>query len=202
MDNYKRTGLMGAAAAALAVLSAAALTGCGTQQAEEPPEYESAVFTDSTAPAWESVPNTASGVTFMYRVRTTDIGDMLEVEMSAESGGFIAVGFDPTFRMQEADIIIGYVEDGTVWVRDDFGASSTSHRADIADEGSSDIYNVTGSETGGETTISFTKPLNSGDSRDRVLTRGQSYPVIFSRGTTDNFTIQHTARGSETITVP
>lgn len=123
-------------------------------------------------------------------------GEMLRATIAAPTTGWIAVGFDPTSMMKDANIIIGYVTDGKTSIRDDFGSALTSHLPDEKSGGSVDITDPTGKEEDGATELSFTIPLNSGDSRDRVLVSGKEYRVILARGPdgSDDFDAYHAER--------
>ena len=57
-------------------------------------------------------------------------GTLLTVSISAPTTGWVAVGFDPSAAMKDANIIIAYVADGEVFLRDDWGSGHTSHEAD------------------------------------------------------------------------
>ena len=101
--------------------------------------------------------------------------------------------------MLDANIIIGYVDQTGVYVRDDFGDSAYSHASDISSGGTDNITNITGSEEEGVTEINFSIPLDSGDTFDRVLTQGNVYPVILAYGSNDDFDSIHTVRTSVVI---
>ncbi len=142
---------------------------------------------------------TYTDVTFQWKV----VGVDLEVILSAPTAGWVAVGFDPTTRMKDANIIIGYVSGGVATVRDDYAHLATDHQADTA-AGAGGVDNLTavsGTESGGVTEIRFTIPLNSGDIRDRPLTQGNPHKVILAYGAKDNFVLKHAKRGSMTITL-
>lgn len=128
-------------------------------------------------------------------------GSSLNVTLSAPTTGWVAAGFDPTSRMQNANIIIGYVESGSVYVRDDFGTGIASHASDESLGGVDNVTNVSGSEAGGVTEISFTIPLDSGDGYDRVLQAGNAYPVLLAHGLdgSDEFSAYHAVRTSVEI---
>ncbi len=148
-----------------------------------------AVFSGKAlAQDWQEL--NVSGFTLRWAtVSTTE----LSVELSAPTTGWIAVGFDPTQAMQNANILIGYVASGVPEIRDDFGIALTSHAADTTLGGTNDFAIDGGSESGGTTEIQFTIPLNSGDQYDRVLEPGNTYTVILARGFdgADNFTSPH-----------
>lgn len=112
---------------------------------------------------------------------TTD-GETLSVEISAPTTGWVAVGFDPSAAMKDANIVIGYVADGQVHLRDDWGSGHTSHEPDVDLGGSDDITGVSGSEEDGVTSISFTIPLDSGTPGDKALVPGSVFNILMAYG--------------------
>ncbi|MBD3285580.1 PKD domain-containing protein [candidate division WOR-3 bacterium] len=135
--------------------------------------------------------------TFKWRTR----GEVIDVILSAPTTGWVAVGFDPTTAMKDANYIIGYVDGEKVTIIDEFGDGNFSHTPDTDLEGADDVANADGSEADGSTTISFTIPLDSGDDNDKVLAVGQTYKVIFAYGPdgADDFTTKHASRASADI---
>ncbi|MDP8267444.1 MAG: DOMON domain-containing protein [Candidatus Tenebribacter davisii] len=132
---------------------------------------------------------TVEGIELQWR--TDD--EFLYVNVSAPTTGWVAVGFDPTNQMADANIIIGYVNDGgEVIIRDDFGTSGTSHASDESLGGMDDIADHYGMEENGTTMLHFRIPLNSGDMYDKVLVPGNNYNIILAYGSADNFTGFHT----------
>jgi hypothetical protein len=128
-------------------------------------------------------------------------GANLNVKLSAPVEGWVAVGFAPTNKMKDANIIIGYVENGNVVIEDHFGNSPISHKSDVSADGKDNLTSISGTEKNGVTEISFTIPLNSGDPNDRVLVPGESYKVIFASYSKDKITIKHSSRTSTNITL-
>ena len=135
----------------------------------------------------------AAGVDVQWRVE----GENITVQMTAPTTGWVAVGFDPSRMMADANMIIGYVSNGELMIADDYGTGNTSHGRDTANGGSDDIIDAEGSEENGQTQITFTIPLDSGDATDRPLAEGNSYKVIVAYGPKgeDNFDAYHAARG-------
>ena len=131
-------------------------------------------------------------------------GDMLAVEVSATTTGWVAVGFDPTQAMQNANIIIGFVDGSSAYIRDDFGTHPTSHQADTLLGGTHNLTIDGGTESGGVTEIQFTIPLNSGDSYDKPLVIGNTYPILLAKGENgmDDFTSYHAAYATASIEIP
>ncbi len=130
-------------------------------------------------------------------------GDSLYCKAEAPTTGWVAIGFDPDRMMKGANIIIGYIKGGTVEIEDHFGTAITSHKGDTDIGGSRDLTVKGGTERNGTTTLEFTIPLNSGDSKDKVLRKGEEYKIIlaYGRNNADDYGSIHRKRTSVTITL-
>ena len=117
-------------------------------------------------------------------------GEYLDIKISAECKGWIAIGIDPESAMKGADFILGYVKDGKVYTSDEYGISRTSHKSDKSLGGNDDIKNATGKEDNGVTEISFSIPLNSKDKYDGKISKG-SHEILLACSNSDNFTSKH-----------
>jgi hypothetical protein len=140
-----------------------------------------------------------AGVTFAW---TTD-AEFLYGAMWAQTGGWVAVGFDPDNRMQGANYVFGFVKDGEVAIVDMFGtrpAGPDSHPPDDTLGGADDIEAFGGSEKDGVTLIEFKIPRETGDDNDKPLASG-AYVLLAAYGSTDDFTMRHTNRGIGEITI-
>ncbi|MBD3370896.1 hypothetical protein GF402_11125 [Candidatus Fermentibacteria bacterium] len=151
---------------------------------------------DSTGPSeneegWNQY--SVDDVTFEWMV--DDSLAELNSRITAPTSGWVAVGFDPTSFMSEANLIIGYVSAGSTSIRDDFGTGQTSHDADTTLGGTHDIVLVKGSEGSDpiQTQIEFRIPMDSGDDYDKALVEGTTYAVIFAYGSNgaDDFSSGH-----------
>lgn len=131
------------------------------------------------------------GMTVTWKVMDTNIA----FTVTAPTTGWIAIGFDPTSVMKDANIIMGYVSEDTVTITDEYGNSSFTHQVDTLGEGTDNLSEKSGSESDGSTTISFTMPLNSGDSRDKALVVGQDHTFLLAYGQTDDTTEKHQSVG-------
>ena len=156
------------------------MTGCGDdatgpQQGEG---GESTYTVDDFTFAWQQDP---------------DSDQHLLISISAPTTGWVAVGFEPASFMEDADLIIGYVDQGTASVRDDFGTGQFTHVSDVSLGGTSDVSSVSGEESSGNTTVSFRIPYDSEDQYDAVLQEGSSYTFIFAYGAdgADDYTSTH-----------
>ncbi len=131
-------------------------------------------------------------------------GENLRVQVTAPTTGWVAVGFDPSRMMRDANIIIGYVDsNGEIHVRDDYGLGLTRHGADTDNGGTRDVTDIEGEERDGMTQLSFTIPLDSGDELDKPLEPGNTYRIIAAHGPDgkDDFGSYHATRGSAEITL-
>jgi len=151
------------------------ILGCGSEASGEEPGGQSE--TEGTSTSSLSI----DGFQIIWSVRESN----LEITASAPTTGWIAVGFEPTAAMKDADIVIGYVEGGEVFLRDDWGDNYTSHKADIDLGGTDDVTAVSGYEESGFTGITFSIPLSSGDEYDHILEEGGTYTIILAYGAND-----------------
>lgn len=155
----------------IAVAALALVLACGTAEGDQPPRGQAAADTLET-----------NG----YRLIWAVAEDMLDVTMSAPTTGWVAVGFHTEGAMKNADIVIGYVSDGQATVRDDFGTDYTRHASDVSLGGTDDVSSVSGTETGGRTSITFSIPLSSGDPSDHDLVPGSTVSIIMANGANDD----------------
>ncbi len=131
-------------------------------------------------------------------------GDKLNIQLTAPTTGWVSVGFDATKMMADANILIGYVSNGTVFLRDDFGDGQFKHSPDTKLGGKEHYSDLKGEEIDGTTRIRFTIPLDSGDAFDKPLKQGGTYKVIYAYGPNgkDDFGSYHAQeRGSFEITL-
>jgi hypothetical protein len=141
----------------------------------------------------------AIGMSFSWRI----IDDQLEVELSAPTTGWVAVGLKPSRAMLDANMLIGYVSGSDVVVTDQFGTAVNNHRRDSDLGGSIDVEAISGSEENGTTTIAFRIPLDSGDEYDQPLAAGETIPILLAYGPNgaDDTRTYHADRAGAEITL-
>ncbi len=141
-------------------------------------------------------------------------GGVFEVYWRVENGtlymalvgrttGWVAVGFEPSRAMADADIVLGYVADnGSVIVRDEYSLGETGpHKPDTILGGQYNILASGGAERDGVTIIEFSRPLRTGDSYDKDLTSKTTVTIIWAIGSSDDPRSIHTERGYGTLTL-
>lgn len=143
----------------------------------------------SELPDEEGFYTTAVG-DFVLKYKVMESQQLL-CRLSANSDGWVAIGFAPSAQMKDANFITGYHAGIYGYIRDDFGVDNTSHAADVSLGGSSDVTLLSSSNSEGRTTLEFELPLASGDEYDRTMTVGSTYPVIFASGSADDFDSYH-----------
>ena len=122
--------------------------------------------------------------------------ETIEFTMSAPTTGWISLGFNPTRWMKDADYILAYVENGQVYISDEYGTGSTSHKSDISLGGKVSAKAISFVEEAKKTTITFSLPLNSGDQYDTVFVEGEECKVLAVYATSKNFKSKHKKRSS------
>lgn len=153
------------------ILSVLLILGCGSPALGEEPLHT----------AEEGNIYTNEDVEFTWSTE----GDLLEISIAAPTTGWVAVGFDPSTAMKDGDIIIGYIENGEIFLRDDFGDGYTTHSSDEDLGGTDDVNIISGEEVAGITQISFSIPLGSNDEFDKFLESGKTVKVMLAYGPDD-----------------
>jgi hypothetical protein len=138
----------------------------------------------------------AGPMTFAWKVTDSD----LLIKVSGETTGWVGVGFNPTEQMKGADYILGYVKDGKVELRDDYGDELRNHSEDEKLGGTSNFTVIGGEEKGGTTVLEFSIPLNSSDSFDTVIDpQGETVVLLAFGGKRDSFISKHKFRTAITV---
>ena len=138
----------------------------------------------------------AKKMSFAWKIE----GDTLHGKMTAKTKGWVAVGFNPSKKMKDANFIIGYVKDGKPSIKDHFGDKATGHSEDTKKGGTEDVTLVGGSEEKGTTTIEFTIPMNSADKLDGTLAKDGDTVLLLGYGPDrDSFKARHKFRTSMTV---
>lgn len=138
-----------------------------------------------------------------YEIHWATDEQYIYVGMRAETGGWVAVGFDatPGQGMANADMVLGVVDGDDVIISDEFGTGRTTHRPDAELGGTDDILEYGGTEQGGFMVIEFKRALDTGDPYDAVLTEG-TMTIIWAYSDSKSLTDYHSAnRGYGEITL-
>lgn len=121
-------------------------------------------------------------------------GKIIHVKLRAETSGWVAVGFNPTDRMKDANFIMGFVKDGKVEVSNQHGISPNLHRNNTELGGRNFISNPTGVLKDNMTEVTFEYPLSTGDMLDRPITADGDTGVLLAYGSTALLAQKHAFR--------
>jgi len=131
-----------------------------------------------------------------YEVYWTFENNQMYMAVSALTTGWVAIGFDPTDRMKDADMVYGWVTAQGAIVLDLYATGVNGpHPEDTSMGGTYDLLEATGREASGWTTLEFRRNLNTGDTYDNVIPTTGTIPIIWAVGPVDDFTTQHIRRG-------
>jgi hypothetical protein len=107
--------------------------------------------------------------------------EYLYMALAGSTAGWMAVGFDPSEWMKDADIILGSVEGGKAVVRDEYSTGNYGpHVEDTLLGGRDDILDSGGSGDGTHTVIEFKRRLDTGDRFDKALKPGSKVSIIWA----------------------
>lgn len=123
-------------------------------------------------------------------------GTMIYVGLISPGTGWAGIGFDPSRRMQGANIVIAAVGADGLAIADHFGTGQTSHSEDA----SSNIIQAAGAEIDGRTIVEFAYPLDTGNADDKPLLPGSEVAIILAyHATSDSPAARHTERSTSVI---
>lgn len=107
----------------------------------------------------------------------------------ARGTGWVAVGFSTDQYMPGTDVFMaGVLPDGSTYGSDRFAYFRSAPVLDVRQ----DARLLAASEAGGFTTITFDRPLSTGDAMDYDLTQGSYYLMMAFNANSDVLTDRHT----------
>lgn len=118
--------------------------------------------------------------------------DVIHIQLSAKTDGWVGIGFNPTAEMKDANFVIGYVKEGKAKVTDHYGNTKRQHQLDEQLGGTDNIKDISGKEENGSTEIQFSIPLDSGDKNDRPIFADKKNTILLAYGAgSDSFRPKH-----------
>lgn len=130
-----------------------------------------------------------------YEIHWRSDEQYIYIGIGAKTNGWLAIAFQPGLRMKDADMVLGFVEDGEAIVYDLFSTGDFGpHLPDTELGGNHDILEFGGKEQGGYTIIEFKRALDTGDDYDNPLSEGVN-KVIWAYGSQDELALKHIDRG-------
>jgi hypothetical protein len=188
----------------LLLISSLVLAGCGgnggpgptsTTHTSGPPTTDIMDFPSG------SYQNTLLLTGGIFRISWTNTDDTISIGIKAKTTGWLAIAISPSLTKGQSDLIIGAVTGGVVSLVDSFDPGfSGGHPQDSLVGGSNDLFAISGSESGGITTIEFKRRLVTGDPRDIPLVNGNN-AFLFALGPDDSMASEHSLVGSGEIAI-
>ncbi len=114
-------------------------------------------------------------------------GDVIHITASAPTTGWLAVGFNTEDTIVGANLIMGAVVDAAVHVEDRYVVAAGDPRAVTELGGISAVDAPAGSESQGQTTISFRMPTQAVDAYHLALHQGSTLYLIAAYSVDDDF---------------
>jgi len=146
-------------------------------------------------------PNQFSGsfkVENEYTMAWSGDSEQITFTIQAKTKGWVALGFQPTFRMKDADILIAYF-DGTLKqgvMKDCFSVGEMGpHPEDITLGGQNNFENFSISENDEYTIVQFSRRLQTNDQFDAVIDPAQNMKIMWATGAEDNTDLIHAKKG-------
>jgi hypothetical protein len=178
---------LGFSTSAMAALSCGSTPNCYVNAAQNPDDPENSLWDAGIFKASWSI----SG------------GNTLNVTIESTTTGWVSIGFSQSASMGNTDYIMGGYKASTdsayaadyLYTSNGPGCPQCAPTLDtlLTPAGTANIDNVSGSESGGVTTFSFSRALNTGDvNGDFDLTQG-SYALLWAiNSSSDNLAVYHT----------
>lgn len=135
-----------------------------------------------------------------FAVHWKNDAEDLYMALTGQTEGFVAIGFEPSQAMKDADMVMGWVSEGNATVLDLYSTGVYGpHPQDVDLGGKDDILEFGGSESGNRTVIEFKRKMDTGDQFDKAFQPDQSVNIIWSMSASDSLAVRHNARGSSRI---
>ena len=128
-------------------------------------------------------------------------GDKIFMAIIAKTPGWVAIGFNPSTVMANADMVFGLVAgDGRAQALDEWSSGIFGpHTPDVDRGGRSDIISYAGTRKGDTVIFEFSRLLNTGDKFDKVIPTSGKFKVIWAYGPSLLLSAKHTKAGTATL---
>ncbi len=127
-----------------------------------------------------------------YIVHWKNDAENLYMALEGRAEGFVAIGFEPSQAMKDADMVMGWVSRGKATVLDLYSTGIYGpHPPDEDLGGTDDILEFGGDEANGWTVIEFKRKMETGDGWDKAFKPGQTVDIIWSMSGSDSLAIRH-----------
>ncbi|GAB7015747.1 DOMON domain-containing protein [Methanogenium cariaci] len=194
---------MDAGKISIVLLIAVAIAGCIDEQPETIVETSSGltVWTPDGVIAADEYTKSLSVNDGRYVIHWKSVNDTVYFGLETTSPGWAGIGFGPTNRMQDADIVLGGIADNVPYLFDMYSTGPTGpHPPDTEQGGTDDVLLYGAEERMGGTVLEFSRKTDTGDVYDNVLTPGKEITIIWAQADSDEPFFRHNiGKGTTTI---
>lgn len=128
--------------------------------------------------------------------------EYLYMAMRSKTSGWLAVGFEPSEWMKDADMVIGWIYETGAVLDDEYCTGNYGPHVDDTElGGTNDILASGGKQDRGYTVVEFKRKLNTGDKFDKAFSPGQSITTIWAVADSNDHDIKHDMALGETVLV-
>ena len=123
-----------------------------------------------------------------YRLAWSIKDQTISFQVTAKTSGWIAIGFNPTPKIKDTDMIIGYLNpNGQSKIVDAFSTGEKGpYPDDVSLGGTDDILNGKVTYNNGWTLLSFQRKLSTNDKFDKTILLNKPMKVIWSYSSSKN----------------
>jgi len=128
-------------------------------------------------------PLTVDGITLQYYLYP----DSIEIQLSAPTKGWVAVGFHSENQLVGSDLLMFSVQHGQIVYQDQYIRNWNDHPQDSILGGRNNISIIGYLEDEGSTSVKFKIPINSGDAYDKAHQFDQDFWLLLAYSVEDDF---------------
>ena len=130
------------------------------------------------------------------------LGDIVYFGLEAKVKGCVSIGFNPTNAMKDADMIICSFQNNEPKIYDQFSSGIFGpHEDDIKLGGTFDILAFAGKTDKDKNIFEFSRKLNTGDSKDKIIEKGKEIKLIWAYSNSMDIKSKHSKRGTINIII-
>ncbi|MCR4421438.1 MAG: hypothetical protein GYA61_03840 [Spirochaetales bacterium] len=128
--------------------------------------------------------------------------DIVYFGIESNASGWIAIGFDPTSAMKDADMILAVVLDKEVKAFDTYSTGIFGpHPDDTSINGTYDILSFAGKKDNNKIYFEFSRKTDTKDSKDKPILKGKEIKLLWAYSDSTDIKSKHKKRGSEIIVI-
>ncbi len=120
-------------------------------------------------------------------VRWSYQGELIQFELSAPTKGWLAIGFNEKPTLSGAYLLMGRITKSGAELTEHYTISHGNYQSIESLGGEASVYEVSGKEVLGKSTVKFSIPINQQDLFRKDLSKGSTYQLIMAFSQADDF---------------